>query len=180
VIDCDAPVAFEGGWFRALRLEDAHLGYVEGLNDPEVNRFLVTVRRSVQTLDGVEAFIRHNRESPDSLLIGIWAHGFDKHCGTIRLHGIEQENRTGYIGICLFDRRVWGRGLATRAIGAVTQWAQTHLHLRWIEAGVYEGNERSERAFRSAGYDWVYDIPDKYLYEGKPRAVRVFAARNLG
>jgi [ribosomal protein S5]-alanine N-acetyltransferase len=177
MIDCDTPIQFEGGWFRALRADDVHAGYVDGLNDPEVNRFLVGVRQTRQTTEGVKAFIESNRRSGDALLIGVWREGDAHHCGTLRLHGIEHSNHTAHVGICLFDKSVWGKGLATRAIRAVTAWAQKKYGLRWIEAGVYEGNTGSEKAFRAAGYDFIYDIPDKYLYDGKPIRVRVLAAR---
>ena len=168
---------FDGGYIRLLKIKDVHADYVNGPNDPDVNRYLVGVRRTRQTLDGVKSFVDHNLSSNDALLFGIWLDRADKHCGTIRLHGIEHENATAHVGICLFDKSVWGRGIATHAIRAATLWAQQTLKLRWIEAGVYEGNVGSEKAFSSAGYEWVYDIPDKYLYEGKPLRVRVFAAR---
>ena len=50
--------------------------------------------------------------------------------------------------------------------------------LRWIEAGAYEQNIASQRAFLSAGYVWVYDVPEKYLLDGVPVTVKFYAARN--
>lgn len=158
--------------------EDVHPGYVSGLNDPEVNRYLVNVKKQVQSDIGVREFVRRDLESEGALLLGIWLDGTDKHCGTIRLHGVEYENRTAHIGICIFDRQVWGRGVAKCSLRAVTMWAQDELRLRWIEAGIYDGNVGSELAFRSAGYEWIYDVPDKYLFEGAPIKVKVLAARS--
>ena len=42
--------------------------YVNGLNDPEVNRFLVGPRSQVQTQDTVREFVRMNNEDPASLM----------------------------------------------------------------------------------------------------------------
>ena len=178
VIDCESRIAFEGGWVRCLEPGDVHDGYVSGLNDPEVNRYLVGVRLATQTVAGVDAFVRQNREAPGALLLGIWLDGSSRHSGTIRLHGIEHQNHTAHIGICLFDKAAWGKGIATRSIRAATSWALAALGLRWIEAGVYEGNVASAKAFMSAGYAHVYDIPDKYLYDGRPIRVSVLAARS--
>jgi len=66
-----------------------------------------------------------------------------------------------------------------KSLTVVTQWVFKTLKLRWIEAGIYAGNIASEKAFLSAGYEWIYEIPDKYLFEGNPAKVKVFASRNF-
>jgi RimJ/RimL family protein N-acetyltransferase len=73
---------------------------------------------------------------------------------------------------------VWGKKLGSKAIEAVTRWALDKLKLRWIEAGAYSENIASQKAFLAAGYEWIYDIPDKYIFEEKPSTVKVYAARN--
>ena len=62
-----------------------------------------------------------------------------------------------------------------RYAGALTD---CKVKIRWVEAGIYAENIASEKAFLSAGYKWIYDIPDKYLFEGSPTKVKIFAARN--
>jgi RimJ/RimL family protein N-acetyltransferase len=169
---------FDGGCARPLRVEDVHPGYVAGLNDPVVNRYLVTVRECAQTTETVTEFVRKNLESDAAILFGVWESGAEGHCGTVRLHQIENHSRTACIGVCLFDKRVWGRGLAAAALRAVTGWAFEVLKLRWIEAGMYAENHASERAFRAAGYEWLHDVADKYLLDGEPAKVKLFVARN--
>lgn len=170
---------FEGGFLRPLKPEDVHEDYVSGLNDPEVNRYLVGARQSIQTFKSVTGYVQLNLESKNEVLFGVWEENTKTHCGTVRLHGIEHIHHTAYIGVCLFDKRVWGRGLAAKAIRTATQWAFDKLKLRWIEAGTYEENLASQKTFLAAGYDWVYDVTDKYLFEGKPTKVKFFAARNI-
>jgi RimJ/RimL family protein N-acetyltransferase len=171
---------FASGFLRPLQIEDVHPGYVSGLNDPEVNRYLESVRRSVQTSQSVIEFVRHNQQAGDAVLFGIWQAGAKHHCGTVRLHGIEHFHKTAHIGVCVFDRSAWGRKIGSKAVGAVTRWAFETIGLRWIEAGAYSENIASQKAFLAAGYEWIYDIPDKYLLEGKPVGVKVYAARNSG
>lgn len=169
---------FSGGTLRALMPEDIHIGYVAGLNDPQVNRYLDIAKRTIQTTDSVAEFIQSNLESPNGVLWGIWLGSSKNHCGTIRLHSIDHYHGTANIGICIFDKTVWGRSIGSRAIKAVTAWAFSELGLRWIEAGAYEENIPSQKAFINAGYEWVFDIPGKVLFEGAPANLKVFAARS--
>lgn len=176
----DTILNFEGGYLRPLKPADVHAGYVSGLNDPEVNRYLDGVKYTKQTDKSVLDFVVANEASTNSVLWGIWQEHAEKHSGTVRLHGIEYHHKTAHIGVCLFDKTAWGRQLGKKAILVVTRWAMDELGLRWIEAGAYAGNIASQKAFLSAGYSWVFDVPDKYILEGKPMTVKVFAARNDG
>jgi len=169
---------FKGGYLRPLQLEDVHSGYVTGLNDPEVNHFLDGVKCMTQTEQSVLDFVQYNLQSPGCLLFGVWQDGDEYHCGTVRLHGIEYHHKTAHIGACLFDKMAWGKNLGSKAIAAVTCWALDVLELRWIEAGAYAENIASQKAFQAAGYEWIYDVPDKYILEGQPARVKVYAARN--
>lgn len=173
----DTVLNFEGGYLRPLKPADVHAGYVSGLNDPEVNRYLDGVKHTKQTTQSVLDFVVANEASTNSVLWGIWQENAGKHSGTVRLHAIEYHHKTAHIGVCLFDKAAWGQQLGKKAIFAVTQWAMNELGLRWIEAGAYADNIASQKAFLSAGYSWVFDIPDKYILEGKPTIVKVFAAR---
>ena len=174
----ETVLEFEGGYLRSLKLEDVHSGYVSGLNDPEVNRYLIGVRQTTQTEQSVGEFIKNNQQSSDALLFGIWQTEEARHCGTVRLHGIEHYHKTAHIGVCLFDKSAWGKKLGSKAIMAATRWAFDALELRWVEAGAYAENIASQKAFLTAGYEWLYDVPNKYIFEGKPAAVKIYAARN--
>lgn len=167
---------FDGGFLRPLNTSEVHAGYISGLNDPDVNRYLDAVKHKKQTFESVSEFVATNEVSSNSVLWGIWREGFDIHCGTVRLHGIEHYHKTAHIGICIFDKSAWGQHLGKKAISAVTNWGFNKLDLRWIEAGAYAKNIASQKAFISAGYSWIYNIPGKYIFEGKATTVKVFAA----
>lgn len=166
---------FEHGILRTLIPKDVHQGYISGLNDPEINRYLTNVAQSNQTLESVTGFIKNSFESQDEMLFGIWSEHNKNHCGTVRIHSIDSYHRIAHIGICIFDKNSWGKGLATHAIRRVTQWGLDVLELRWVEAGVYEGNLASSRLFERAGYKLKYSISGKYLHKGEPSTVFVYA-----
>lgn len=174
----EVRIEFSGGFIQPLNAEDVHSGYVEGLNDPDVNKYLVGVRQITQNYEGVTAFILDNQDAKDAILFGVWCNGVAKHCGTVRLHGIESIHKTAHIGVCLFEKSVWGKKIGSRAVSAVTQWAFENLKLRWIEAGAYSENIASIKTFTAAGYKWVYDVDEKYLFEGRPAKVSIFSAQN--
>ncbi len=177
-MNTDLVLEIKGGYLSPLKPENVNSRYVDGLNDPDVNRYLVEVKKHIQTKETVTEFIQYNLESSSAILFGIWIAGKDSHCGTVRLHSIQYNDRTSHIGVCLFDKSVWGKGIGSNAIEVVTKWALNDLGLRWVEAGIYNDNIASQNTFLSAGYEWFIDIPDKYLLDGKPTKVKVYVAKN--
>lgn len=165
---------FAGGFLRALKASDVHAGYVSGLNDPDVNRYL-QVRYTVQTFESVVDFVIRNETSDDSVLWGIWQQGASRHCGTVRLHGVDHRQGRAHIGVCVFERSAWGNRVGSGAISAVTLWTADVLNIRHVEAGIYADNLASQKAFLAAGYVWVGDLPGEFIFEGKPTTVKVFA-----
>lgn len=174
----EGVLKFDGGHLQTLKSGDVHAGYISGLNDPKVNHYLDGVKHKAQTEQSVIEFVKNNYQSTNAILFGIWRVEDEKHCGTVRLHGIENYHHTAHIGICLFDKSAWGKKLGSKAIMTVTRWAFDKLGLRWVEAGAYSENIASQKAFLAAGYGWIYDVPGKYILEGNPATVKVFVARN--
>lgn len=172
----DIHLSISGGCLRPLLPEDIHQGYIAGLNDPEINQYLVSVREKTQTYETVNEFVSTDFLSEDAVLFGIWAKGHPKHCGTVRLHCINRSKRTAIIGICIFDKNAWGRSIGADAIRAVSSWAFAYLGIRAIEAGAYAENIGSWRAFLKAGYIVAEDIHGRYQLEGKSVVVRKLVA----
>src|SRR4030043_345891 len=81
-----------------LKTEDITDEYVNGLNDPEVNKYLVDVRRKVQTRDSVEKYVISNMENPSCILFGIFIKNRQEtFIGTIRVHEIDLFNYSAII-----------------------------------------------------------------------------------
>ena len=135
------------GELRVFREEDVTPGYVKGMNDPEVRRF-VSVGRGELNEDSIKAFAANNWDSPHSILFGLFIEG--THCGNIRLH--DYDGATAWMGIALFDRSIWGKGYGSAAIDAATLFAFEHLGCKTVQAGVDPGNPASVRAFMKAHY----------------------------
>ena len=168
---------FDGGFLKPLQISDIHKEYIDGLNDPVVNNFLDSVRSIHQTHESVSDFVFANNASTDSVLWGIWLDDSKKHVGTVRIHGINARHKTAHIGACIFSQGSWGKGVGGKSIKSITTWAIKDLGMRWVEAGIFADNVYSQKAFISAGYEWIYDIPKKYILNGQPSNVKVYVAR---
>ncbi len=168
-----APIQIETArlLLRPAREADVTDEYVAGLNNPAVNEYLVGVKTATQTRGSVEAFVTQNRADPHGVLFGIFLRDSGRMIGTVRLHGIEPVHGTATIGICIFLLDQWGRGYSGEAIRAASDWAFAHLPVRYLEAGCYEANGGSVRAFEKAGFQIAARFEDKYLHNGRPAPV---------
>lgn len=123
--------------------------YAAGLNHPDVARFVEAAKRERQTVETVTAFVRANAADPASVLFGIHVDGALR--GTVRLHDATPTGEA-WVGIALFDRSAWGRGVASGALSLLAAKAGDLLSLRLLRAGIDPANEGSRRAFAKAGF----------------------------
>jgi len=137
---------------KLLQVRDITPAYVDGLNDPEVNKFLVNVRLQKQTKKSVADFILFNLQSPTGLLLGIFLKNNGDLIGTIRISNISNFHYLCTIGICLFHKKYWGNGYALEALNKVSEFVFDSLGIHYIEAGVYADNISSIHLFKRAGF----------------------------
>ncbi len=164
---------------RPLSPADVTGEYVQGLNDPEVNRFLVDVRRQPQTRQSVCRYVEDNRSGPDRVLMGMFLKACpDRPSGTVRISSISCFHACADVGICIFRKSLWGMGYGTESLDAVCRVAFERIGLRYLEAGVYEKNTASRKAFERSGFVQTHRIEDKYRLEDSFEPVLFLAARN--
>jgi ribosomal-protein-alanine N-acetyltransferase len=136
---------------RSLHEDDVSEQYVGWLNDPSSNQFLES-RLIAQTKSTVSAFVQENFRSPSSILFGIFDRLNPSHVGNIRLSEVDQHHLTAEIGFIVGDVSFRGKGYASEAITAVTNWAFADLKLYKITAGCYRENIGSSGALAKAGF----------------------------
>ncbi len=143
------PIA-DNGFLRPLDVGDVTSAYVDGLNDPDVNRFMVTVRKQRQDEDMVKAYVAADRDREDAILFGVFID--DGLRGTVRIHHMDRATGIAHVGIVLFDRAYWGGGWGSRALRAATEFGLRSLGLNRIVGGIYEANAASQKSFSRAGF----------------------------
>jgi ribosomal-protein-alanine N-acetyltransferase len=137
--------------YRTLEVDDVTQCYVDWLNDPQVNRFLET-RYTHQTLKSCQSYVAEMASSPVQNLFGIYMADNEKHIGNAKLGFINPQHKSGQLSLFIGEKNCWAQGYATEVIRTITSWGFNDLELKRIEAGCYEENLGSLRAFLKSGY----------------------------
>jgi len=159
---------------KTMRLEDITPEYIEALNDPEVNEFLVGARIQKQTQKTVEEYVLHNLKSPQDLMLGFYLKKPRVFIGTMRIGDISNFHYSCTIGICLFNKKYWKQGYALEALKKAVDFIFQDLKLHYIEAGVYKGNFSSMKLFERAGFNVQAVYKDKYRYDFSFKEATIF------
>lgn len=165
-------------WIRTLHVEDICDDYVAGLNDSEVRRYLFDVRFAKQTWGTVAGFIRMNLESPADIFFGLFEKKGGLLIGTIRISGISKIHFSCNLGICIFRKSFWNKGLGTEAVCAVVEYLFKEMGLHYVEAGAYKDNIGSVTLFQKAGFILQAEYPNKFRYETDFRPMVILGKTN--
>lgn len=166
-------------YLRPLAIDDITDEYINGLNDPEVNKYLDTVRQNQQTKASVTSYVKENWDNPLSILCGIFIkNDGNPFVGTIRVHDIDYFHYFATIGICLFAKRAWGKGYAHQALLTVKDYLFSKCKLHYLEAGVYAENLNSINCFLNAGFVEQYRVSKKYRHIDRFKDAIYFTAVN--
>lgn len=139
-------------YLRPIVEADVTQAYVDGLNDPQVNQYLVASRKQPQTPETVRAYVRQNHESANQILFGIFID--DGLRGTVRLHHIDRARSSANLGVALFDSRYWGLAWGSKACQAVIAFAHKVLGLACLDAGMVAKNAGSRKLFTELGFQY--------------------------
>lgn len=151
---------------RQLSAADATERYASWLNDPVVNRFL-EARYLHHTAETCRSFIESINADSTSYLFGIFTNDGCVHIGNIKLGPIDARYGSGQLGLFIGEREFWGAGYATEAITRIAQHAFEDLDLFRLEAGCYEDNLGSLRAFLKSGFTVEGFYRKKFLIDEK-------------
>lgn len=93
--------------------------------------------------------------------------------GCVRLNSIDRRNGVGVIGY-EFAEAVWGRGIATEAVGAVVAAGHGAFELHRLEAWTSPGNGGSDRVLEKNGFLFEGVQREKLLIARERRDLRLF------
>jgi len=134
-----------------LDVGDVTETYRSWMLDPEVTRNLET-RSLEHSIESLAAYVTAMRSSSHSYFFGIFSRDDRTHIGNIKLGPIKPQHQSAAIGLMVGDPTMWGKGVATEVIAAVTDWAFGTLAMEKLTAGSYAVNGGSVRAFQRCGY----------------------------
>jgi RimJ/RimL family protein N-acetyltransferase len=164
-------------FIRVVKSEDVTDEYVSGLNDPEVNKYMCS-KGQRQTIETVRAYVNGHKNSSNSILLGLFTKNHNRLIGTVGLSSISYFHYCMGLGICLFLKDYWRKGLGCEALIGIKNYVFSEMGFHFIEAGIYDENISSAKLFERAGFECYQHIEDKYRYEDRFVKVLVYRAIN--
>ncbi len=137
---------------RGLELTDAP-EMVRCFNDMEVRRFLLSVVPfSVEEeRDWIKRFWELRRKGTEHFF-GIELNKPKKLIGICGLEGVSITHRRAELGIVIFNKDYWGKGLGTEAVKLLLHYGFNLLNLHCIWLAVFEDNKRAQRVYEKVGF----------------------------
>lgn len=136
-------------YIRALLTTDVSENYVNWLNTPEIVKF-TEQKEIVHSYKSTLAFVEKKILSNNEYLFGIFEN--NTHIGNIKLGPIDLKSKTASVGYIIGNKKYWGKGLATKAIKYITEYALSTLKLKKITAGTHIKNKGSIKALERNGF----------------------------
>jgi RimJ/RimL family protein N-acetyltransferase len=137
---------------RPIALTHATERYVAWLNDPEVNLYLET-RFRTQTMDALTDYIKAAVKNPGVAQFAIHTSDDDTFIGNAKLSEIKERHFSAVVGYLIGDRRCWGHGIGTNAVGALCAFGFRKVGLKKIRASCYSSNAGSVALLKKVGFE---------------------------
>lgn len=145
-------------YLRILTIEDASEVYLSWFRDPDINRFIESVK-STNSITQIESFIREKSISDNAILFGIFLKENDKHIGNIKYEPIDFDRKLSIMGIMIGDKESRNRGYGSEALKASSKWLHQFLKIENIYLGVHFQNEIAIQSYKKVGFEVTNQIP---------------------
>jgi ribosomal-protein-alanine N-acetyltransferase len=155
---------------RYQRLSDAKR-FLEIRSHPD----FVPFSPKPKSLKQEEAYLRKTAEKRKNNMRHNFTILYDGNViGGVDLKVDQHRKYIGEIGYFV-DRNHWGKGIATRAVRILEQFASQHLGINRFEIVTLPGNQASMRVAEKCGYKREGTQSGKQLHNGKYHDVKLFA-----
>tara|TARA_A100001388_G_C28555420_1_gene396926 strand:+ start:85 stop:633 length:549 start_codon:yes stop_codon:yes gene_type:complete len=138
-------------YLREIKAEDINQKYLSWMNNSNVNAFLET-RFVNQTLESLKDYWLRIKKDENSFWFAICTKDDDMHIGNIKIGPVNWIHKKGDLSLFIGDSKKWGKGYGYDSIILISKWSFKHLKLEKINAGIYESNAKSIKAFEKAGF----------------------------
>ncbi len=154
-------------FLREVRRSDVGPRYVRWMNDPDVTRYLES-RYTPHSAESLQEYVRRLEGDSNQPFFAICRFEGREHIGNLKIGPIDWRHRRADVGLLIGERSCWGQGYATEAIDLAVRFAFETLSLNRLEAGCYQPNEASARAFEKCGFRREGLLRERSFLEGKP------------
>jgi len=134
---------------KALSLQEIGQNYLNWINDYEVTRYTeLRFKKSKQS--DIKKFVLENWTSDKNILFGIFFKNY--HVGNIKLGPINWEHLRSELSYIIGEKKIWGKGIGTKCINSVVEFAFSVIGLQKVNAGYYEINIASQKVLERTGF----------------------------
>ena len=134
---------------KTLFIDEISELYVGWLNDYEVTKF-TEQKHCKSTLETVQDYVKQLYFSKNDLLFGIY-YG-EQHIGNMRLGLIDFEHLNAEVGYLIGEKNFWSKGITSKCLKTLVQYAINDLGLKKINSGYYENNLGSAKVLKKCGF----------------------------
>ncbi|AJM91263.1 GNAT family N-acetyltransferase [Nitrosopumilus piranensis] len=164
MIDKNIEIKTERLILRELKEKDITEKYINALNDEEVIRF-IEARYKKWDFESIKKYVMKSITDEYSILVGIFFQ--NNHIGNIHLINFNAIHKRCDLGIIIFDKNFWKKGIAYEALSSITNHYIESNILHKICADYNELNVNSEKLFAKCGYKKEGKFVEHILFEGK-------------
>jgi|MGYP006418557151 [ribosomal protein S5]-alanine N-acetyltransferase len=135
-------------YFRPITKEDIEGGWLDWINDRELNKYLVHKKPTIK--EDLEKYLEESRP-PSAYMFAICLRKDNKYIGNVRLSSIDWVNRRASYGRLIGNKNLQGMGIGTEVLILLAYYAFYHLNLNRIQTGVVSKNIGSIKSNKKAG-----------------------------
>lgn len=144
-----ALITGETVYLRPIEHSDIDGGWLDWINDPEVNRHLGSA--FPVTREALERYFEAS-QPPHVFMFAICEREGSTHVGNARLSGLDWLNRRASFGWLIGEGRCRGRGYGTEALALAVHYGFLTLGLNRISMSMWEENQASMRCAEKVGF----------------------------
>ena len=142
-----------------FKISDVKNNYLNWLKDKQINKYLSN--STFKNLEELKEFISNNFFKKNSLFLRILDKN-SKHIGNLRIHDINKEKSSAFLGIMIGDKNQWNKGVAQEIIQSISKYLFKEYKITKIFLGVDRKNKNAIKAYLKSGFVFVKKNSQKW------------------
>lgn len=144
---------FIGEKVYLVPIESEHIDlYYEKLQQASFDSYLYTGSKKIITKTELMSYVKRIESDSERLDLFIINQNTNEIVGEVVLNGIDFENRSGSIRICIFLEKDFNHGYGSEAMRLAMNYGFGMFNLNRIELEAYTFNERAIHVYKKLGF----------------------------
>ena len=159
---------------KRMELNDITNDYINWLNDFDTNKYL-EVRFMKQDRVSVESYVNRNLvDEACAFHFGLFEREKRRLIGTVTLNRLDYHHLTANISFVIGHRDARGRGYATEAVHAASDFMFNDRGFYKLWGGYYQDNISAEKVFKKCGFEVEGRLAKKLVNYKNERVDHIF------